>query len=58
MIVIDLGANRGLFDRAVHPLDLAIGPRMIWLGQPVIYVLLGTGELKGVAMEDLTVLYA
>ena len=25
-----------LLDRAVHSLDLAIGPRMIWLGQAVL----------------------
>ncbi len=25
-----------LLDRAVHPLDLAIGPRVVWLGPPVL----------------------
>jgi hypothetical protein len=27
-----------VLDRAVHALDLVVGPRMLWLGQPVIDV--------------------
>jgi hypothetical protein len=27
-----------VLDGAVHAFDLAIGPRMLWLGQPVIDV--------------------
>ena len=29
--------DRGVLDRAVHPLDLAVGPRVVWPGQPVLY---------------------
>jgi hypothetical protein len=28
--------NGGLLDRSVHPLNLTIGPRMVWLGQPAL----------------------
>jgi hypothetical protein len=28
--------NGGLLERSVHPLNLTIGPRMVWLGQPVL----------------------
>jgi hypothetical protein len=30
--------HRRFFDRAVHPLNLAIGPRLVGLGQPVLDV--------------------
>ncbi len=33
-----------LFERAVHPLDLAVGPRMVWLGEPVLDVM-GAADL-------------
>ena len=35
-----------LFDRAVHALDLAVGPRMPGLGQAMVNVVLGTGMLE------------
>jgi hypothetical protein len=28
--------NGGLLERSVHPLNLTIGPRMAWLGQPML----------------------
>jgi hypothetical protein len=36
---------------AVHALDLAVGPRVSRLGQPVLDVEFGAGELEGVAEE-------
>ena len=33
MSVVVITLDRRFFDRAVHPLDLAIGPRMVDLGQ-------------------------
>ena len=52
MIVIVIAMNRCLFDGAVHPLDLAIGPRMLWLGEPVINVVSGTSTFKRMAPEQ------
>ena len=36
MVVVMISLHCRLLDRAVHSLDLAIGPRMIWLGQAVL----------------------
>ena len=41
----------GILDGAVHALDLAIGPRVPRLGQPVLDIELGAGELEGMAEE-------
>src|SRR4051812_45767139 len=30
------GAYRRILDGPVHPLDLAVGPRVVWLGQPML----------------------
>ena len=35
VVVVDLDC--GVIDRAVHPLGLAVGPRVVGLGQPVLY---------------------
>ena len=35
MAVVVASFHCRLLDRSVHPLDLAIGPRMVWLGQAV-----------------------
>jgi len=35
MAVVVVSFHRRFLDGSVHPLDLAIGPRMVWLGQPV-----------------------
>ena len=45
--------NRGVLNRAVHAFDLAIGPRMLWLGQPVLDIVLGAGVFEWVRPEDL-----
>ena len=45
-------ANGGLFNGAVHALDLAIGPGMLGLGETVIDVILSAGEFEGVGAED------
>ena len=41
----------GILDGAVHALDLTIGPRVSRLGEPVLDIELGAGELEGVAEE-------
>ena len=43
----------GLFDRPVHPLDLAVGPRMLRLGQAMVDVGKGASVLEGVRSERL-----
>jgi hypothetical protein len=42
-----------VLDGAVHPLDLAIGPRMLRLGETVIDVVAGAGHFEGVSPEEL-----
>ena len=40
-----------VLDCPVHPLDLAVRPRMIGLGQPMLDPVLTTGTVEGVAAE-------
>ncbi len=35
MSVVVIAVNCGFLDGSVHPLDLSVGPRMVWLGQPM-----------------------
>ncbi len=35
-----------VFDRAVHAFDLAVCPRMIWLGKPVLYAVRLTDHVE------------
>jgi hypothetical protein len=42
-----------VLDGAVHALDLAIGPRMLWLGQPVVDIGEGAGVFERVCSERL-----
>jgi hypothetical protein len=42
----------GVLDRAVHPLDLTIGPRVPRLGQAVLDVEIGAGGLERVAAKE------
>lgn len=36
MVVVVVAFDGGVLDGAVHPLDLAIGSRMVWLGQAML----------------------
>jgi len=40
-----------LLERPVHSLDLPIGPRMVWLGQPMFDAMMLTGPQEGVAAQ-------
>ena len=51
--VVVIGAHGGLLDRAVHALDLAVGPGMVGFGQTVINVVTGAGDFKGVGAKML-----
>src|ERR1700687_5255971 len=44
-----------LFDRAVHALDLAVGPRMPGLSQAMVNVVLGAGILERMRPERLAI---
>jgi hypothetical protein len=45
--------DRRLLEGAVHAFDLAVGPRKLRLGQAMINIVLGAGQLKGMRAEDL-----
>lgn len=55
--VVVVALDRRVLDRAVHPLDLAIGPGMVHLGQPVLDVVLGTDAAEDVC-EGIGILLA
>ena len=40
-VVVVVDRHRGVLDRAVHALGLAIGPRVAWLGEPVLDAVVG-----------------
>ena len=46
VIVIVVAMNGRLFNCPAHALNLAIGPRMPWLGEPMINVVSGAGILE------------
>ena len=49
LVVEDL--DGGLFDHAVHALDLTVRPEMIGLGEPVLNVMLTAHTVKGTASD-------
>jgi hypothetical protein len=51
--LVVVSAHGRFLERAVHPFDLAVGPWMVRLCQPVLNLEFGTGELEGVAAEQL-----
>jgi hypothetical protein len=54
VIVIMVAMDSSLLDRSVHAFDLAIGPWMLDLGQPVINVVSGASTLECVTPEQLS----
>ena len=54
--VIMVAMDNGLLDGAIHALNLAIGPRVPRLGQPVINVIDSAGIFKGMAPKSTTLL--
>ena len=50
VVVVDL--DRGVLDRAVHPLGLAIGPRVVGLGQPVLDAMFDADAVEDVRTEQ------
>jgi len=45
LLVVSL--HRRFLERSVHSLDLAVGPRMARLGEPMVNVQLGAGVFEG-----------
>src|ERR1700679_131525 len=45
-----------LFDGAVHALDLAVGPRMLGLGEAVVDSILSAGKFEGMRTEEFAAL--
>ena len=46
VVVVVVALDGGVLDRAVHAFDLAVGPRMIRLGQPVLDVVRRTDHVE------------
>jgi len=46
-----------VLDGAVHAFDLAVGPRLAWLGQPMFDVVLGAGNIEGVREKHLATIH-
>lgn len=56
VVEVVIGADGGLFDGALHALDLAIGPRVIGFGQAVIDPMIGTGQFEGMGAKEFAAL--
>ena len=48
MAIVVVAFDGGVLDGAVHPLDLAVGPRMVRLGEPVFDTVLATDLVEAV----------
>ena len=46
VIFVVVALHGGFFQRPVHPLNLPVGPGMVWFGQPVFDPMLGTDPIK------------
>jgi len=55
VIVVVVTLDGRVLDRAVHPLDLTVGPRVLRPGGPMVDVGFGAGEFEGVGAEQLSV---
>ena len=48
---VEVAFDRRVLDRAVHSLDLPIGPRMLRFRQPMVDIVAGACKLEGVRAE-------
>ncbi len=53
MAVVVVALDRRVLDRAVHSLDLTVGPRVTRFGQAMIDIVAGAGKLEAVGSEGL-----
>ena len=49
--LVEVAFDGGVLDGAVHSFDLAVGPRVFGLCQPMIDVVLGAGIFEGVRRD-------
>ena len=54
MAVVMVALDGRVLDRAVHSLDLPIGPKVPRLGQAMLDIAAGTGKLEAVGLEGLS----
>src|SRR5438874_2520071 len=47
-------SDRGVLDRAIHPFDLTVGPRMVEFREAMVDAVLGAGEVKVMRTKPLT----
>lgn len=52
MVFVVIGPHGGFLDRAVHALDLAVGPGVVGFGQAVIDIVASTGDFEGMSAEE------
>ena len=52
--IVEVAFDGCVLDRAVHSLDLPIGPRVLGLCQPMVDVVLGAGVFEGVRPNGLS----
>ena len=43
--------DRGVLDGAVHPFDLAVGPRVVEFREAMLDAVLGAGQVKGMGAK-------
>jgi hypothetical protein len=53
VVVVVVAPDGGVLDGAVHAFDLAVGPRVLWLGEAVFDAELCAGVLEGMSPERL-----
>ena len=51
---VEVAFDGCVLDRAVHSLDLPVGPGVLGLGQPMVDVVLGAGVFEGVRPDGLS----
>ena len=49
--IVMVAFDGGLLDRSVHPFDLAVGPRVLDLGEPVLDAVLAAAHVEHVGHE-------
>lgn len=55
MVLVVEAVDRCFLDGPVHPFDLAVCPRVLGLGKPMIDIVLGAGKLEGMGAEEVSV---
>lgn len=51
MVFVMVGSHGCHLEGAIHPFHLSISPRVIWFGETMLNVVLGTHQFEGVRPE-------